>query len=324
MEFERDIVDQRFTPVLTGAGWQHPIMNLHPAKNREIWSRLPAFNGFNRVDRAKPGAVVLMKHPVIRTAHGPAIILAVQEIGKGRSLAFTTDANGWWGELFDTLWGEPIDRSKPLTDANCDVRYYRQFWRNAVRWLAANRLQREQNQVRLILPQTPCPPGTEALAPVTVSNLDGEAVADAGVTVRVLQGGAELFRLGAPYDSTAGCHSTLLQPPGPGRFEVRATARWPDGRTADDAQLLVCAATDSEMAEARARPDLLADIARWSSGRVLSLKSGSGMLADVLATARPAQLEFKREPLLFTWAWLAMIVGLLTLEWVVRRTSGLA
>jgi hypothetical protein len=48
------------------------------------------------------------------------------------------------------------------------------------------------------------------------------------------------------------------------------------------------------------------------------------MLADVLTAARPVNLEFKREPLLYTWAWLAIIVGLLTLEWVVRRTSGLA
>jgi uncharacterized membrane protein len=324
METERDVVDARFTPVLTGTGWQHPMMNLDPSKNREIWSRLPAFNGFNRVDRAKPGAVVLMEHPLVRTAYGPAVILALQEIGRGRSLAFTSDANGWWGEQFDTLWGEPVDRSKPLSAANCDVRYYRQFWRNAIRWLAANRLQRERDQVHLNLAQARCAPGTEAVASVRVSNLEGNDAADANVTVQVLQDGAALLRLNAPYDSSVRSYSTRFETPGPGRFEVRATATWPDGRSGEDAQLFVCGPSHLEMSDARARPGLLADIARWSGGRALSRGSQSDALVEVLAAGRPATVESRREPLWATWTWLAMVVGLLTLEWVVRRATGLA
>src|SRR2546427_7674701 len=101
--------------------------------------KVTAIRRVYRVDRAKPGAVVLLEHPAVRTRHGPCVILAVQEIGKGRSMALTTDTTRGWGQEFETRWGEPLNSGSPMNERTCDQRYYRQFWINAIRWLAAGR-----------------------------------------------------------------------------------------------------------------------------------------------------------------------------------------
>ena len=67
------------------------------------------------------------------------VLLAVQEIGKGRMMAFTSDTTSSWGRDFETTWGEKISPNGRLTEYNCDSRYFRSFWVNAVRWLAAAR-----------------------------------------------------------------------------------------------------------------------------------------------------------------------------------------
>src|SRR6185503_10554662 len=103
----------------------HPILKLfdNADESRAAWEKLPPFLGFNRVDRVKPGATVLWEHPVDRTPEGLRVIIAVQEIGKGRAMAFATDTTAAWGRMFEQEWGP-------------DSRYYKRFWINTVRWLA--------------------------------------------------------------------------------------------------------------------------------------------------------------------------------------------
>ena len=132
----------------------HPIMNIGttPEETLKIWtSKFPMLYGFNRVDRAKPGATVLALNPLYNTVYGPGILLAVQEIGKGRSMAFTSDTTRTWGRDFETLWGEPIRPGAILSERNCDGRYYQQFWVNAIRWLAQGKAGRTNNPVVLEL-----------------------------------------------------------------------------------------------------------------------------------------------------------------------------
>ena len=75
----------------------------------------------------------------------------------------------------------------------------------------------------------------------------------------------------------------------------------------------------------RARPEWLADISRWSGGRVFAAKRSEPLVIEAaLGGATPATIEYRRQPLWDTWVWLSAIVGLLTLEWVARRVRGLA
>jgi uncharacterized membrane protein len=103
----------------------HPIWHLaeDEAENARILEAHPIFKGTNLVNRAKPGAQVLAYWE-----DKDMPLICVQSYGKGRSMAFTSDAAGGWGELYQTEWGE----------GERDNRHYRRFWLNAVRWLAEN------------------------------------------------------------------------------------------------------------------------------------------------------------------------------------------
>src|SRR6185295_10784920 len=151
--------------------FSHPLIALGATREEteRIWNKkFPILYGCNLVDRAKPGAVVLGEDPLLRNAYGPRLILAVQNIGKGRSMAFTSDTTRTWGRDFETTWGEPVNPSLPVSDRSCDSRYYRQFWVNAVRWLASGRLGRTNSPVSLELARSYCLPDQQVTATVKV------------------------------------------------------------------------------------------------------------------------------------------------------------
>jgi hypothetical protein len=79
-----------------------------------------------------------------------------------------------------------------------------------------------------------------------------------------------------------------------------------------------------ELSDTSARPELMAMIARNSGGQVLSLGPHSPRLSAVLAGKQSLTKNYQYEPLWDTWPYLATIVGLLTLDWIVRRRNGLA
>jgi hypothetical protein len=55
-------------------------------------------------------------------------LISVQPYGKGRSMAFTSDAAGGWGQGYQESWGK----------TNGGNEHYQKFWVNAVTWLAEN------------------------------------------------------------------------------------------------------------------------------------------------------------------------------------------
>src|SRR5262249_29299805 len=106
--------------------WLHPLIALGSTREQAqaIWTtKFPQLYGCNIVDHAKPGAIVLGQDTTRRNAYGPLLLMGVQEIGRGRSMAFTSDTTRSWGRDFETLWGEPINAALPLSETNCDSRY---------------------------------------------------------------------------------------------------------------------------------------------------------------------------------------------------------
>ncbi len=328
MERETDLKENPFRPRVTDDAWTHPIMQISAdeAENRLIWTaKFPQLFGYNRVDRAKPGAVVLLEHPTDRTADGPAVILAAQNVGRGRTMAFTSDTTYGWGRLFETIWGEKSDRLLPLSAANCDARYFKQFWLNAVRWLAAHKANLEHGQVGIDLPQTYCAPNLAIPVRVAALSREGREVADAEVTLELSNQFKRLRTVRAVYSEALRGYQAEVKLPDTGQFVLHAVARFKDGQTADDWQIAVGEETDIEMADIRDKPETLAAVSRWSGGQVLAAAhNDQNALSLALGGATPATLEYRKTPLWDRAAWLAAIIGLLTVEWAVRRLRGLA
>jgi uncharacterized membrane protein len=328
MHQQNDSDARPFHMRVPNAVWSHPIIALGEdrAETQLIWTKkFPLLYGCNLVDRAKPGAIVLGDDPSNPGVAGPRLILAVQNIGKGRSMAFTSDTTRTWGKDFETQWGERINPALPLSESNCDSRYYRQFWVNAIRWLAAGRIGRTNNAVTMELAESYCAPNEKVQVNVHVRDKVSREISNADVAILLASGGKTNVVGKASFDGSKRAYVTDIQLPASGRFIVMATASTRDTRLGDDRQLLICEGADREMADLRARPDLMASIAKISGGKVLSAtESEAGLVNSVFYNAPPVTVEYRRNPLWDRSWWLAGLLGLLGVEWAVRRLNGLA
>ncbi len=133
--FGNAFVERRVTPSFPAKNISHPILRFHEddEKNLAIIKTHPSFNGTNIVNRAKPAATVL----AFWKDRNNMPLICVQPYGKGRTMAFTSDAAGGWGEGYQNGWGEPYGNNN----------YYQKFWVNAVMWLAENSRANKQEKL---------------------------------------------------------------------------------------------------------------------------------------------------------------------------------
>ncbi|HTG43443.1 MAG TPA: glutamine amidotransferase, partial [Verrucomicrobiae bacterium] len=326
MEQENDSQNTPFRIQMARPAWTHPIVNFGAnfAETKMIWTeKFPALYGFNKVDRAKPGATVLAENPAYRSRYGAGVLLAVQEVGNGRSMAFTSDTTRTWGRDFEALWGEPV-RPGAVTEENCDRRYYRQFWVNAIRWLASGKVGRTNNPVTLELAQSQCRPDETVAASVKVRDTELSEVGDAKVSIFLVNTGKTNLPVQARFDAASRTYVADLHPGIGGTFTVTAVAERSGIRLGDDRQLLVAENADLEMADVRARPEFMAALASSSKGENYTGKSGVASPAYAFAKAPPPKIEYRRASVWDKGIWLALILGLLATEWAVRRKKGLA
>jgi hypothetical protein len=122
-------LEHEFHLQLTPAALQHPVFRLAETGSvQEIWSTLPAFRHFGRVDSAKPGAQVWFSHPTEVGPHGARILMASQPYGAGISTVL----------CLENLW-----RWRLAKDS--DPQTFDRFWRQLFRWLGNV----ERQQVRI-------------------------------------------------------------------------------------------------------------------------------------------------------------------------------
>jgi uncharacterized membrane protein len=115
-----------FQPVLTDAGAVHPVTRLAGTRDasRDIWRRLPGMDGLNLSRGIKDDAAVLLQHPTLRADGSPMPVLAVREVGEGRSMALMVDASWRWS-FSEAARGHGNQA-------------YLRFWKGALRWLVAD------------------------------------------------------------------------------------------------------------------------------------------------------------------------------------------
>lgn len=302
--------------------WSHPLINIGntATDTRRIWTeRFPTLYGYNRVERAKPGATIL------GTGDDGVILLAVQEVGRGRTMAFTSDTTRSWGRDFETLWGEPIRRDRGFDEDNCDSRYYRSFWINAVRWLAAGKAGRTNAPVQLELSQGYAAPGDPIVATTRIRDDVGRDIPTAEVSLFLTSGNTSNLVATARYDAASRTYRAGFKAPPPGTGILTAVATLRSNRLGTDRALLVTEFIDREMSDLRARPDRMQAIARASGGQGFSISTNPpASLGRILANLPPPREELKRTSIWDRWPWLTAAIGLLSAEWILRRWRGFA
>ena len=307
----------------------HPIWKIveESVENRRVLERMPPFGGTNYILRLKPAATVLAFSATPIPQAGIMPIFACQPYGRGRTFAFAPDTTADWGKLFESQWGEG------------DNRYFRRFWRNAVRWLTENsirgnkRLQIETDRViyhdgqtiqitaRAFDEQFLETMDYDLTAKLVSSNqvpgsrTSSDIVLNRQANGKKYTGAIESQSLTSEVETEGltmiATHEIELIASEKGKEIARTTARisiLPDLH---------------ELIHPLPRPEVLQRLAEATGGKTLQSS------ADLVAVLRdlpvtPGDSIISRQPLWDkTWLWLT-IVTLLAIEWSLRRLSGYA
>lgn len=309
--FEHYVENEEFRWKLAPDALLHPIMRIDPdaERNRLAWDLMPPFYGHNRVERAKPAAVPLAYHPTDRNLYGQCVILAVQEFGRGRTMALTTDTTAGWGRSFEDEWGEDGDN-----------RYFRRFWRNAVKWLAAWRIHTPQQHILMTTDRAFYRTGQTVRVDIEVRDDEfrlGGAVKDLRLEAAYASGKTVPVPVERLADGACRAAFTALEP---GELALTGAVVLNDGETHEDKLALPVKQEDIESIDCVVDSQLLERLA--GPGRVLPPERSDELVARVAALPEMA-VSFRDLELMHSWLVLALALGLLFTEWALRKRWGL-
>lgn len=286
----------------------HPVTMLAaPAENEQVWRGLKPLKGANRWAGVKdvPGIQLLAQSP-----DGVPLLVA-GEFGGGRVLAFAGDSTWqWWRQGQSAV--------------------HRRFWRQIVLWLA-RRDDLTRHDVWVDLPQRRFSAGSRVAFTAGARTAMGDAIADAVLTasLRGPDGSTTPLRLSRQAADYAGTIDRLTRT---GDYQIDVTAVDSAGQSLGTATAhFEVLDQDVEFANPAADPDQmahLADLTRDAGGRAVAPEQLAALLDEI--KQNPPELV---EEVLTRWqladttwdAWsvLGVFVGLLTLEWFLRKRWGL-
>ena len=299
--------DTLFPLQVTKEGAEHESLRLtsDPQENLSQWGLMAPLRGFNPLYRAKPGAEVLAVHPTPQ-AGGQPILLAVQNVGAGRTAAFAP-ANSW--------------RWQMLRKSGDDS--FKRFWTQMLRWIAVGAKE-------LLAVSTDG--GVVGLRqPVTLTaQVLGKAhrpFNEAKVAARVKDPFGNVEELVLPWVLREdGVYQAVFRPAAKGEHAV-AVAAEVAGAKLEAATSFVAIESSPEFARSTMDAAVLERIAREGNGTAdLTGRADKAVEAiQAAANKRRKLMELIEErdvrdaPIL-----LLLIAGAWFAEWVLRKRSGLA
>jgi uncharacterized membrane protein len=295
----------------------HPIMQVGdtPSESRAAWvTRFAGFRGINYVKRAKPGALVtartdLTYDPSALAANptlNDLVLFAVQQIGRGRAMAFCSDTTTGWGDYFEHFWG-PDGRNNL---------YFARFWNNSVRWLAADRIARKKGRMQIVLSNPQCAPGDTLRITIPAASAGELAQLELSST----EGGAAPQLLPVIWNNARRCWEARFTPKAAGETRFEAAYRNAEGGLVKLEAGLYATPDANEAVAIAARPDLAAEIARDTGGQVLTADNTAKTFGD-LSKKSVSTTWMRREPV-WDSVWLLIpLLALVMAEWVIRRRA---
>ena len=273
------------------------------AENLAVWESLPGVQWHGPVLRAKAGSEVLAVHEDEANEYGRIPLLVTRSYGSGKVLYMATD--GAW------RWRKGVED-----------RYHYRFWGQVVRWMAYRRNMARGE--RLSLSFTPEQPqaGRTLSFDARVADATGAPVTSGEVAARITapSGAVETVRFVPPAgEGEWGVFAGTYLPREPGRHEAVLACR--ETGDALEASFFVQGST-AEGIGRPARPEVLAEVALATGGRVVSPETIEGLITSLEALPDPPE-ELRRLRLWSHPLAAALVVGLLGLFWVGRKWQGL-
>ncbi len=269
--------------------------------NSRVWENLPGFQWYAPVIRAKAGSEVLSVHQDVSNQYGRLPLLATRTFGNGKVLFMGTD--GAW------RWRKGVE----------DLYHYR-FWGQVVRWMAYQRNMAKGEAMRLYYsPEQPQINQTVTFN-ANIMEPSGEPLAKGNVNVRVISPSGktqnvQLTALGGEW----GAFSGAFTPTEPGQH--RLLLRCAETKDSLEATLFVQGG-DLEKTGKPARPEVMEELARVTSGQILKLDELEEAVQKLASL--PEQPEKIRRVQLWSHPAIAgTLIFCMGLFWIGRKWAGL-
>ncbi len=287
-------------------GLLHPAVQLRSGTGSPSpWDSLPPLHVMNPLHRLKAGATLLLSGATDRGQR--QVVLAFQRYGPGKAVVFPV-VDSW-------MWQFHADI--PLEDQTHEI-----FWRQLLRWLVDG----VPEPVVLRLEPEKVEPGEEVRVVAEVKDSVYLPVNDARVRARITapDGRESVLPLEWNVDRDGEYRGGFV-PDEEGVYEVTVEASRGDGpaRMGTDAVFLNVGPDAEEYFDAHLRKEVLGRIARETGGRYYPARAASSLAQDIRYSGSGLTVTEEKDlwdmPILFL-----VMIGLLGLEWGLRRRRGLA
>lgn len=292
-------------PILEDPLAPHEIVRLHHDLeiNRRLWEDddgLRGFHWYKPIERAKPGAQVLLRHPTASTSgtgeRDPLCIVGY--FPQGRTMFLAIDSTWRWRFHYGD-------------------RYHERFWRNAIRWLSLGRLKSGNRRVQLETPRSSYTLGERV--PLEARILDEDfRPSSASVQEVRWQGPDERTGTGdlRPESNRPGLFRGALELERPGLYRAWIEE---DGERLASTELEVVLPS-RENADPSPDPARLAELSLATGGTAVTLASIADLEAEFPGgEERREPISSKLEDVWDHWGTLIGALVLLSAEWILRK-----
>ncbi len=283
----------------TSLGRMHFALMLagNPQENEALWSKLPALDGASKLQPRESGAVVLAD------AGENVPLLISQSFGDGRVMAFAGDTTWRW-----VMHGFEAA--------------HKRFWRQIILWLARHD-QAQEGSVWVRLTQPRFPPAQRVEFTVGANAPTGDPVGGAAFQAQIVlpDGTRRPLSLARQGEQMVGSFRDT-QTPGDYAIEVTATQKGQPLGSAR-ARFLVFQ-QDLELDNASADADSLTSLAAMTHGESVAPEQLPALIRRLVAGTQSLDVVQETKKTFWdTWWFFLTLVGLLGLEWYLRKRWGL-
>jgi hypothetical protein len=295
-----------FTVQPTDIGLASPGMQLGDTlqQTQEIWRSLAPLYWLVELPALKPGARVLAEHPTRTGPDGrPLPVFCLQYVGAGKVLFHATDETWRWRYR--------------AGDA-----YFGRYWVQSLRYLCRAKLADAGRPVTLSTDRREYAEGEPVRLRARFADERLAPAEDDGVSVVVEQSGRQTQRLQLHRMAAGrGVFEGELSRPAPGDYHAWIAVPSLQGQApaADFAVTLPA----GEFAQIRMDAAEMRRAAEQTGGRFYTFETADHLLGD-LPPGRQVPIEsLPPRPLWNTWPVLALFLGLLIAEWILRKRRGM-
>lgn len=297
----------RFRPTVAGeeAGLFGESM---AGRDDPVWGRMPPIDSAHRCIGLKP-FVEILAEGVVDTGQGDAVFPLLMSRRYGRGLVLVMNAEGIWH------W----DFFPQVAEAG---NVYQELWPSLLQWAAMHSEFLPGAEYSLRLAESVVQPGRPVR--VAVSRRTAAAAGAASPALGIWRGGTLVGEQPTAAMETAGRWDAMIAQSEPGMYKIELLDS-PGGKSLGVSAVLQVAPPPAEEDELSSDPAFLRALAEQSGGQVVA---EADLEKTVGAFAAVQQRDVRTEKAVWTpswakWWWLCAALACFTVEWFVRRRSGL-